>query len=62
MQQLSRVSQAGGFRAKMDCVRLALDHSHWDDESDFDIEFHVRHIALRDAVGRRMSDAATGCD
>ena len=38
---LSRV-----FRQKMVQVPLGLDHPYWVEDSNFDLEFHVRHIAL----------------
>ena len=34
------------FRSKLVQVPLDLDHPYWMDDPDFDIEFHVRHIAL----------------
>ena len=38
---LSRV-----FRQKMVRVPMDLDHPYWVEDEDFDLEFHVRHIAL----------------
>ena len=38
---LSRV-----FRQKMARVPMDLDHPYWVEDDDFDLEFHVRHIAL----------------
>lgn len=34
------------FRRKLKTVPLGLDHPYWIDDPEFDIEFHVRHIAL----------------
>jgi WS/DGAT/MGAT family acyltransferase len=34
------------FRQKLVQVPLGLDHPYWMDDPDFDLEFHVRHIAL----------------
>jgi len=38
---LSRV-----FRQKMVQVPMGLDHPYWVEDSNFDLEFHVRHVAL----------------
>jgi len=38
---LSRV-----FRQKMVQVPMGLDHPYWVEDSGFDLEFHVRHVAL----------------
>ena len=34
------------FRQKLVRVPLGLDHPYWVDDDDFDLEYHVRHIAL----------------
>ncbi|HEX9294015.1 MAG TPA: wax ester/triacylglycerol synthase domain-containing protein, partial [Gemmatimonadales bacterium] len=34
------------FRQRLAYVPLNLDHPYWIDDPDFDLEFHVRHIAL----------------
>src|SRR5204863_7206064 len=34
------------FRQKLVEVPLGLDHPYWIEDGDFDLEFHVRHIAL----------------
>lgn len=41
-----RVHRAKTFRRKLKTVPLGVDHPYWVDDPDFDIEFHVRHIAL----------------
>jgi WS/DGAT/MGAT family acyltransferase len=42
----SRLHLARCFRQKVVQVPLDLDHPYWLEDPDFDIEFHVRHIAL----------------
>jgi WS/DGAT/MGAT family acyltransferase len=42
----SRVEQFPQFRRRLATVPLALDRPWWVEESSFDVEFHVRHIAL----------------
>jgi WS/DGAT/MGAT family acyltransferase len=42
----SRLHLARCFRQKLAFVPLDLDHPYWIEDSEFDIEFHVRHIAL----------------
>jgi diacylglycerol O-acyltransferase len=42
----SRLHLARCFRQKLVKVPLDLDHPYWIEDPDFDIEFHVRHIAL----------------
>ena len=42
-------SRLGGlpmFRSRLQRVPLDLDHPYWVDDPDFDLEYHVRHIAL----------------
>jgi len=41
-----RLHLARTFRQKMVPVPLNLDHPYWVEDKDFDLEFHVRHIAL----------------
>jgi WS/DGAT/MGAT family acyltransferase len=42
----SRLHLARCFRQKLVHVPFDLDHPYWIEDPDFDIEFHVRHIAL----------------
>ncbi|MBT8471308.1 MAG: wax ester/triacylglycerol synthase family O-acyltransferase [Marinicaulis sp.] len=42
----SRLHKTDTFRQKLQKVPLGVDHPYWVDDPDFDIEFHVRHIAL----------------
>src|SRR4029450_9332072 len=39
-----RVARA--FRQRLARVPFDLDHPYWIEDPDFDLEFHVRHIAL----------------
>jgi len=41
-----RLHLARCFRQKLVTVPLDLDHPYWIEDPDFDLEFHVRHIAL----------------
>lgn len=41
-----RLDGARIFRQKLARVPLDLDHPYWIEDSSFDLEFHVRHIAL----------------
>ncbi len=41
-----RLDGARIFRQKMVRVPLDLDHPYWVEDEDFDLEYHVRHIAL----------------
>jgi len=41
-----RLHLARCFRQKLITVPLDLDHPYWIEDPDFDLEFHVRHIAL----------------
>lgn len=41
-----RIHTADLFRKRLAWVPLNLDHPWWVDDRDFDVEFHVRHIAL----------------
>ncbi len=42
----SRLHLARCFRQKLVRVPLGFDHPYWIEDADFDLEFHVRHIAL----------------
>jgi len=42
----SRLHLARCFRQKLARVPLDLDHPYWIEDASFDLEFHVRHIAL----------------
>ena len=42
----SRMPLVPSYREKLLRVPLDLDHPYWVDDPDFDLEFHVRHIAL----------------
>jgi WS/DGAT/MGAT family acyltransferase len=42
----SRLSRSPLFRRKLMRVPMALDHPYWVDDEHFDLEYHVRHIAL----------------
>jgi diacylglycerol O-acyltransferase len=42
----SRLHLARAFREKVVSARLGLDFPYWIDDPDFDLEYHVRHIAL----------------
>jgi WS/DGAT/MGAT family acyltransferase len=42
----SRLHLARCFRQKLVRVPLGFDHPYWIEDRDFDLEFHVRHIAL----------------
>ena len=42
----SRLSGARSFRQRLVRVPFDLDHPYWIEDPEFDIEFHVRHIAL----------------
>lgn len=41
-----RLHMAKSFRRKLANVPLSLDYPYWVDDSEFDIEYHVRHMAL----------------
>lgn len=41
-----RLSSARSFRQKLVRVPFDLDHPYWVEDADFDIEYHIRHIAL----------------
>jgi WS/DGAT/MGAT family acyltransferase len=42
----SRLGAARSFRQRLVRVPFDLDHPYWIEDPEFDIEFHVRHIAL----------------
>ncbi len=42
----TRLHLARAFRQRIVRVPLSLDHPYWLEDPDFDLEFHVRHIAL----------------
>jgi len=42
----TRLHLARCFRQRLVQVPLGLDHPYWIEDPDFDLEFHVRHIAL----------------
>ena len=44
-----RLHLARAFRQKAVRVPGDLDHPWWVEDSDFDLEYHVRHIALPEA-------------
>ncbi len=41
-----RLHKARAFRQRLVRVPLSLDNPYWIEDPDFDLEFHVRHIAL----------------
>jgi len=42
----SRLHLARCFRQKLVRVPFGFDHPYWIEDADFDLEFHIRHIAL----------------
>jgi diacylglycerol O-acyltransferase / wax synthase len=42
----SRLDRSPVFRRKLKRVPLELDYPYWVEDEDFDLEYHVRHIAL----------------
>jgi len=42
----TRLHKARAFRQRIVTVPMSLDHPYWIEDPDFDLEFHVRHIAL----------------
>ncbi len=42
----SRLASARSFRQRLVRVPFDLDHPYWVEDAEFDIEYHVRHIAL----------------
>jgi diacylglycerol O-acyltransferase len=50
------------FRQRLVEVPLGLDQSYWIDDPDFDIEFHVRELALpKPGNDRQLSEQVAGC-
>ncbi len=41
-----RVHRATTFQRKLKQAPFGVDHPYWVDDTEFDIEFHIRHIAL----------------
>ena len=41
-----RLDKARSFRQKLVRVPLDLDHPYWVEDANFDLEYHVRHVAL----------------
>src|SRR5439155_11940027 len=42
----SRLGMARAFRQRLVRVPMDVDHPYWIEDPDFDLEYHVRHIAL----------------
>jgi WS/DGAT/MGAT family acyltransferase len=42
----ARLERLPHFRQKLERVPFGLDHPYWVDDENFDLEYHVRHIAL----------------
>lgn len=42
----NRIERAGIFHRKILELPFSMDHPYWVDDENFDIEYHVRHIAL----------------
>lgn len=42
----SRLDKARSFRQKLVRVPFDLDHPYWVEDANFDIEYHIRHMAL----------------
>jgi diacylglycerol O-acyltransferase / wax synthase len=42
----SRLDGARSFRQKLVRIPFDLDHPYWVEDENFDVEFHIRHIAL----------------
>ena len=61
----SRVHLARSFRSVLATVPLDLGNPYWVDDPAFDVEFHVRHLALPapghgDNCARRSPDSMPG--
>ena len=57
-----RLHLARTFRQKMVQVPMNLDHPYWVEDKDFDLEFHVRHIALpHPGIGGSCASRWPGC-
>jgi WS/DGAT/MGAT family acyltransferase len=55
----ARLHLARCFRQKLARVPLDLDHPYWIEDPDFDLEFHIRHIALpRPGSWRQLCEQA----
>ena len=54
-----RLSAAPLFRQRLQRVPMGLDHPYWVDDPHFDLEYHVRHIALPKPGDWRQSRAST---
>ena len=54
----SRLGGARSFRQRLVRLPLDLDHPYWIEDPQFDIEFHIRHIALP-APGRGSLEMKT---
>ena len=50
----SRLHLSAVFRRRLAHVALSLDRPYWADDDEFDLEFHVRHIALPEPRDRRQ--------
>jgi diacylglycerol O-acyltransferase / wax synthase len=50
----ARLHLSSVFRRRLANVALSLDRPYWADDADFDIEFHIRHIALPEPRDRRQ--------
>ena len=46
----SRLHVSPRFRQRLVRVPFELDHPYWVEDADFDLEYHVRHIALPSRV------------
>mgnify|MGYP006291440693 FL=1 len=54
-----RIERSKVFRRKLLTVPFALDYPYWVEDEDFDLEYHVRHIALPKPGGwRQLMDLA----
>lgn len=42
----SRLDKARSFRQKLVRVPFDLDHPYWVEDANFDVEYHIRHLAL----------------
>ena len=48
-----RLHLARCFRQRLVQVPFDLDHPYWIEDPNFDLEFHVRHIALPHTLSKR---------
>jgi len=52
----SRLPRARAFRQRLIRVPLDLDHPYWIEDPEFDLEYHVRHMALpKPGDGRQLA-------